>query len=181
MKAIKKFGVIGLSFALLLGISTSSAFAAYPQDNSTEVTLQADDQNISVTVPVDIAAKINGDGTIAYPTTAKFVNNSVFAVHVEDITVSAGSAFKLWSQTDWATNDDGNDLTSTITAGTDTQDLGDSPAPVSGQWNIAEGSNTPAELALTFAGQIKNITGDLMTAPVSAYTIVWTVAPGALS
>lgn len=176
----KAFGLI-LAFGLAAALCMTAIPGAYAATSGdTEVKMQADDSNIDVTVPLVITASIKGDGTLLYPTDAKLVNNSIFAINVSGIGAASVSPFKLVAKSGFDASSDTNAFWTEVTPPSGTAvDLAN-PTPVAGQWNMAKTGAAGNELALTFDGKIKNVDPLPVTA-TKAYTITWTVAPGAAS
>ena len=179
----RKTTAVGLSLALIasLGIAgVQSAFAA-PTTGTTEVSLQADESQIDVTVPTNMTASINADGTLTYPTDAKFINNSIFGINVASLVATAESDYQIVPETVFSTSSASNSLWTEVTPDGGTAiDISAGDPLTAGEWNIAkkpataDGTN---ELALSFDGEISHLNGDFSSA-VKAYTILWTVAPG---
>ena len=181
----RKTLALGLALMLAVSIGTvgvKSAFAA-PTTGQTSVFLKADESQIDVTVPAEMTASINADGTLLYPTDAKFINESIFGIHVASLAATPETDYQLVSQTDFATSTADNKLWTEVTpsGGTTAVDLSAGATLTDGEWNIAkkpgidDGTN---ELGVAFDGAIGNLDGNFSIAPLKAYTIVWTVAPG---
>lgn len=176
---MKKLSALGLGFALVASLGAGAAFAA-PGPYETEVTLVADSDQLDVTVTTTIAGAITGDGSITYPTNAAIINNSVFAVHVSAITATQASPFNLVANSAYAGSSANNALWSTVKTditGATAFDFGGNSGFVQADWNMTAASGADKDLALTFAGAIKNL-NPLPTTATKAYDIVWTVTAG---
>jgi hypothetical protein len=114
MKAMKKVGVGVLASAMAVATAMPmAAFAATDDDQaaanngssetqaveaqasdataSTNVTWEASDSQLDITVPVSIHVVAKSDGSLITPTNATITNNSIFAVHGSKYDVTDGS------------------------------------------------------------------------------------------
>lgn len=170
-------GVSLLLVCTLCPAAVTTAFAANTGD--TAVSLLADDANISVTVPLDMSAAIEADGTLTYPTNAKFINNSVFGIHVSNIAVVNESPYTVIAQSTFDASIANDVLWTSVAPGSNSAIDLIGGTLTAGDWNMAKSGVAGNELALSLTGKVKNL-GSVPTTATKAYTITWTVSAGTL-
>lgn len=161
---------------LACSLSLFGAGNAFADDN-TDVSLVASSSNLSVTIPLDMTAAIDAEGNLTYPTEGKFINNSVFGIHVSNLTITDASPYSVVASSSFDGETGSNVLWTTIQPRNATPiDITSGDTPV-GEWYMEKGGVAGNELPLTFAGKVKNLT-QTPKAPAKAYHITWTVAAG---
>ena len=151
--------------------------------------LTIDETQIITEIPTEIPVAVKGDGTFSVPQNVHIRNHSVFAVHVPKVkvTVNGQPQFALVSKDDFKAGDDERTLWTTVKAGTHELDLStaagdDGVDTQKGQWNMARHDKNnetgPDKLHLTFDGAIKNASGLMSDAALTAVTVQWTLAAG---
>lgn len=154
-------GVVAVATAATLACAPGAAFAA--TSGTTQVTLVADEEQMSVTVPSRLAVAVKSDGSFVTPDLA-IQNNSVFSVHVSGIKATVADGFNLVGQDAFAESEGENTLWMSLTSsGNETIDLGScvdaASATSSGKW-VAERAQdgVPGQVTVSSDGAIKDFT-----------------------
>lgn len=92
--------VYSITLAVVLALSlvvAGFATQAFAADSQTDVEVTAGNPQINVTVPLKVVASIDATGKMTFPTSdyAKVVNNSGFAVQVDELLVNEAPGFEL--------------------------------------------------------------------------------------
>lgn len=172
--------------ALGCAAALGAAAPAFADTNvgNTKLYVQADSTQLSVTVPSVLHFSAKSDGEFICPTDAKIINNSVMAVHVSSIGVSAQNAATLTPLASVGTGLDAIGVQMTPAGGTAVElaDYTAAKAPTTPtDWSLArtDAANTNDEKALAFVGRIGAFGSINPVADTQFGNIVWTVAAGA--
>lgn len=172
----------GLSLALTgaLGVAAPAMAAT---TGTTDVTLEADDSNLNVTVPTTIPMVVQADGTMVGPSAEALTitNNSQFGVHVETVTAQQESPFVLVA--DASASDEANAFDMQLGPIGDIIDLSGATGGTSttgANWDMghADADGDTDMVQLTVAGDAANLTQDISTAQKAA-TISFSIEAGA--
>lgn len=172
-------GMLAASLAASLACAGCPAFAA---TGSTQVTLTADPEQISVTVPASLPVAVQADGTFIVPD-MKIENNSVFDVHVSSIKATPSEGFSVVDQSAFESAEAENSLWMSLSSGGgQTIDLGSctslAGATESEKWAIDRATDGQAgTLSISGDGAIKDFTRADGTAQ-NALSVTFTVTPG---
>ena len=171
---------LGLALATTLGAAAPALAAT---SGTTQVTLEASDDQLEVTVPTTIPMVVNADGTLTGPSeeALRIVNGSNFGIHVETVTAAAESPFTLVA--DASVADEANAVDMQVTAGTDTIDLAGAAsgtATTGANWDMTYASDDAEtdQVQLSVAGDAANLEQDISSAQKVA-TITWAIEAGA--
>lgn len=176
---------LGASAAI---IAPGTAFAAYEHDdnnNTTEVTVEAADGNLEFTVPLVISFAASPDGTLtAADQEELFIENqSIFGIHVTNMSVTADSS---WSLVEDATSSDANNSISfSVGPNMSEHSAYDAMGPdgidlsADENWDMGYAGSPKSRIKLNAEGKIANATKDLsVDGGVKAATITWTIEAG---
>lgn len=147
---------------------------------STDVTLQASSDNLSVTAPLTIPFALNADGSFTGPSADSTVidNNSAIPVKVAsfDWTTETGNAV---AEASFADAGEANAWFATMAANEgDAIDMNQSADTLDSSWNMAA-DGPDDKIELTCAGAMKNIDGTVDFSEAQELgTITWTFAAG---
>ncbi|MEG0070545.1 MAG: hypothetical protein RR671_02500 [Raoultibacter sp.] len=178
-----------IGVAAACGVVASLAAGSAPalaSVGTTSVTLQADSEQINVTIPTTMAIAIKADGTFTTPDAAsmKIINNSIFSAHVASIKATAQKKYQLVSQSNFGTEVKTDALWFSITPGAGTAiQLGSCTSGLvpnaATDWNMskADSQSTTDEIALSSAGAIKNVS-DVATTAEKVLEVAFTVRAG---
>lgn len=159
----------------MLAAAIASPLAAFAAP-TTQVTLEADDSNLTVTVPTVIPFMMGADGvlTSASADTLQIVNGSNFGIHVSDVAVDVETPFTLVADAGAATEDNAVDFQFGVDG-----DLIDAAAPtlVAGSYDLMPTGAAGATLTLKAEGNAKNVSEDISTSETLA-NIRWSFAAG---
>ncbi len=150
--------------------------------DSTQVYLQADDGTLSVSAPTEIHVMVKADGTFVTPSaeTTQIKNGSIFSVSVSKLAASAQGGFSLVKDASAATANDAVSYSIAPNKGTAVQvsEYVGGKAITDSAWSMTKKGSTGANLNLTTAGAINNITKDLQK-DQHFTTLSWTFKAGA--
>lgn len=171
-----KKGLAGIMAAAMLATAIGTPAAAFAATNkTTNVTVKADDSNLTVTVPTVIPFVMGADGTLtsASSGTMKIVNGSNFAIHVSGVQVAKQAPFNLVADASKATEDNAVDFQFGVDAA-----LIDAANPTvkAGSYNL-EPTGGANSLTLKAQGNAKNVKEDIAKDKTVA-NITWTFSAG---
>ena len=184
--------VIGAVIAGSLAIAAvpGMAFAGEPSVTNKDVTgntattatyLQADSDYLNVSAPSQIHVKVKADGSFITPSAAstQIKNASIFGIHVSKLASATANSFTFAADASKATTDNAVQYSVQPGSGTAVQisDCTKGKALTTTDWNMTKTGTDGANLNLTTAGAINNITKDLGSDQQFA-TLTWTFAPG---
>lgn len=172
--ALRAPAAVALAGCLSLALA-APAFAL--PSASTEVNLQVDDSQISVTAPTAIDYAMRADGTFIAPeaSATKIENHSAMPIAVKGFTATVGVGSAV-AQADFAASTEANAWWNTVAPNEGAAvAFNKDAATLSAEWNMAAEGAQGDELALTCAGAMKNIDGtvDFSQAQKLA-TVSWT-------
>lgn len=154
-------GVVAVAAAAALVCAPGTALAA--TTGTTQVTLAANEDQMSVTVPATLAVAVKSDGSFVVPD-LDIQNNSVFGVHVSGIKATAAEGFNLVGQGAFSESEGDNTLWMSLTSpGDETIDLSSclesSSATTPEKWAVERAQNgTPGQITVIGNGAIKDFT-----------------------
>lgn len=165
-------------------VATAAALAcapcsAYASTSTTQVMLSADESQISVTVPAELAVAVKADGSFVVPDLS-IQNNSVFGVHVSSVKATVAEGFNLVGQGAFDAAEGDNVLWMSLTSsGEETIDLSSCTASAGtttpSKWAVERAQDgNPGEIVVSGDGAIKDFTkatGDGQEALSVAFTI----------
>ena len=180
-----KTRVSALAMSLVVAAAAATPALAFADgataSQSTEVTVQSatpdpGGDNLSFSVPTQIPFVAKADGTmlVASADNLQIQNESVFPIHVMNMTVTEQSPFKLVA--DVAKGTDANAFQFKVN-GLQAAARVDTSANAAWNMGYANSANDKISLDITDA-KIARVTTDI-TRPQKAATITWTVASGA--
>ena len=148
---------------------------------STDVTLQASSDNLSVTAPLVIPFALNADGSFTGPSAESTViqNESVFPVKVDSFAF-ANQIGEAITEDEAASSMEANAWWATVAPNEgEAVAMNQDQASLSADWNMATAEAEGDSLELTCAGAMKNIDGTVDFADAQELgTITWTFAAG---
>lgn len=148
---------------------------------TTATYLQADSDSLNVSAPSEIHVKVKADGSFITPKVeaTQIQNKSTFGIHVSKLTSATANSFTFAADASKATTDNAVQYSIQPGSGTAVQisDCTKGKALTTTDWNMTKTGDTGANLNLTTAGAINNITKDLANDQQFA-TLTWTFAPG---
>lgn len=148
---------------------------------STDVTLQASSDNLSVTAPLVIPFALNADGSFTGPSAESTViqNESAFPVKVESF-VFANQIGEAITEDEAAGSMEANAWWATVAPNEgEAVAMNQDQASLTAEWNMATAEAEGDSLELTCAGAMKNIDGTIDFADAQELgTITWTFAAG---
>ena len=177
-----RVGALAVSLVVAAAVATPAlAFADGTASKSTDVTIkyvtpEPGGDNLSFSVPTQIPFVAKADGTMLAPSAKnlQIQNNSVFPIHVMNMTVTEWSPFKL--VTDVAKGTDANAFQFTING---TKAAASVDTSTDKAWNMGyAGSGTETIPLVITDAKISRVATDITTSQKAA-TITWTVASGA--
>lgn len=147
---------------------------------STDVTLQATSENLSVTAPMEIPFAMGADGAFTGPSADAAVidNGSSFPVKVESFEWENATGTAV-SAAEFASTDEANAWYATMAPNGGTAiDMNQSADALDSSWNMgADGADDTIELET--AGAMKNIDGSIdFSVAQELGTITWTFSAG---
>ncbi len=148
---------------------------------STDVTLQASSDNLSVTAPLTIPFALNADGSFTGPSADATViqNESAFPVKVESFAF-ANQIGEAITEDEAADSMEANAWWATVAPNEgEAVAMNQDQASLSADWNMATAEAEGDSLELTCAGAMKNIDGTVDFSEAQELgTITWTFAAG---
>ena len=170
--------------AMLFGCSPVPALAesVVGTQGTTQVTVEADKNNLRFEVPTVIPFVAASDGTLTGPTAdaTRIKNLSVFGIKVTNVKVTANNG---WNHSEdvqatddsinWTFGPSGAIVTAAKATGEDGLDI------TSEQWNMTYQNDSVEtdEIKLETAGTVGRVATDI-SSPVHVGTVTFTVAPG---
>ena len=173
----KKNMVAGIMAAAMLATAVAgpvSAFAATTK--TTPVNVKADDSNLTVTVPTEIAFTVSPDGTMTAANT-QITNGSNFAIHVSDVAVAEQSPFKLVADADKATEDNAIAFSFGVAGAQIAAHNASKTMLTQGSYDMGPTGASNQTLEITASGKAKNIKQNIAQKQQIA-NITWTFSAG---